>query len=103
MLRIILYCNKYAFWMFNLIFVKLQYAPFKDTKKRTLAAKAKELGLEEPALKLIEGSYNVPFGNLVNKEIEGLESTKSIELGIQHVIADVIGKNKDNVDKMDEL
>lgn len=51
----------------------------------------------------MEGFNNVPLGNLVDKEIEGLESIKSVELGIQHVIADVIGKNKDNVDKMDEL
>ncbi len=82
---------------------ELQYAPFKDTKKKTLAAKALELGLEAPALALLEGMKHVSIETLLNVDVEGLDSMKSVELGIQHVIADVIGKNKENVDKLSQL
>lgn len=81
----------------------LQYAPFKDTKKKTLAAKAKELGLEEAALSLLNTSKKVNIESLINMEVAGLESIKSVTVGIQHVIADVIGKDKKNLDKMDDL
>ena len=52
---------------------------------------------------LFETSNHIPLGYLINVEVEGLESIKTVELGIQHVIADVIGKNKENVDKMNDL
>ena len=94
-----LHCQHYKF-----LKNELQYAPFKDSKKKTLAAKAKELGLEEPAMKLLfETSNHVALGYLINVEVEGLESIKIVELGIQYVIADIIGKNKENVDKMNDL
>ena len=81
----------------------MQYAPYKDTKKKTLVARAIELGLEDPALKLLNGKYDISPSTLLNEKVEGLDSIKSIELGIQHVIADVVGKNKENVDKMSQL
>lgn len=84
-------------------FFCLQIAPFKDSKKKTLAARAKELGLEEPALELINTSKDISFESLVNAKVEGRETVKSVKLGIKHVLADVIGKSKENIDKMKEL
>lgn len=81
----------------------LQYAPYKDSKKLTLAAKAKEIGLEGAALDLLNGAKDISFESLIDVQIEGRESVKSIQLGIQHVMADVIGKSKENIDKMNEL
>ncbi|XP_057381322.1 S1 RNA-binding domain-containing protein 1-like [Daphnia carinata] len=79
------------------------YAPFKDTKKRTLAAKARELGLESVAIAILEGKKHASLESLIKPNVEGLDSLKNVELGIQHVIADAIGKNKENVDTMSEL
>lgn len=79
------------------------YAPFKDTKKRTLAAKARELGLESVAIAILEGKKHGSLESLINPNVEGLDSLKNVELGIQHVIADAIGKNQENVDTLSEL
>lgn len=52
---------------------------------------------------LLNSSKDISLESLVDVKIEGRDSVKSVSLGLQHVIADVIGKCKDNLDKMTEL
>lgn len=83
-------------------FFLFQYAPFKESKK-TLAAKAKEAGLEEPALKLLNNSCKVSLQSLVNGKVEGLQDLAKVEAGIKHVIAAFIGKDEDNIAQMNSM
>ena len=80
----------------------IQYAPFKDTKKRTLVGRAKEIGLEECAINVLS-LKPVSLDSLINTKVEGLETISKIETGIQHIIADLIGKDKENIAQMDHL
>lgn len=90
--------------MLILFFVfHIQYAPFKDSKKRSLAGRAKEIGLEDPAMLILNNNGPVNLNQLVNKKVEGLENTNEVALGIQHVVADVIGKDSANILQMESL
>ena len=93
----------YSHLIFNDPTTSVQYAPFKDSKKRSLAGRAKEIGLEDPAMLLLNNKERFNLTQLVNKKVEGLEDTKSVALGIQHVLADVIKKDSANILKMESL
>ena len=92
---------KYNANFFSLNFI-LQFAPFKESKK-TLVARARELGLEDPAIKLLSSKEKISIHSLINPEIDGLQDLDSIELGLQHVVASIIGKDPDNVAQMESL
>ena len=67
-------------------------------------ARAKELGLEEAALSFLQNSNKLSSLNrLIKKEIPGLETVEDVELGIQHILADLIAKDKENYEEMDSL
>ena len=68
-----------------------------------MAARAKELGLEDAAMKVLYTTENVSFKSLVNNEVEGLEEESSVSKGIQHIIADVVGKDAENITHMEDL
>lgn len=73
-----------------------QYAPYKQGSKRTLANKAKDLGLEEPALNLLNG--NVVVANLsqyIQPDNKDLSDLQAVEKGISHIIASVISTDSD--------
>ena len=46
---------------------------------------------------------NISFKSLVNNEVEGLEEESSVAKGIQHIIADVVGKDAENITHMEDL
>ena len=83
-------------------FYFIQFAPFKESKK-TLVARARELGLEDPAIKLLSSKEKISIHSLINPEIDGLQDLDSVELGLQHVVASIIGKDPDNVAQMESL
>ena len=72
-----------------------QAAPFKPGAKRTLAERARTLGLEEVALAILWGTGQPDLSALVNTETVGLKSVEDIETGIQHIIADVVSKTRE--------
>ncbi|KAK7870160.1 hypothetical protein R5R35_012722 [Gryllus longicercus] len=76
------------------------YAQFKPSGARTLAEKARALGLESPAMAILEGTSWVNPTTLVNSQTGSLEKVLQ---GLQHIIADVISKNKAILDTMREL
>ncbi|KAK4875071.1 hypothetical protein RN001_011493 [Aquatica leii] len=70
------------------------YAPFKPGTKRTLAERAKALGLEKPALALLAGEETVNLTTYVKNEKE-LNTLSDVEKGIMHIIASVIATDSD--------
>lgn len=71
-----------------------QYAPYKTESKATLAERAKALGLEDVALKILGGDASRPnLNDFVKKSVEGLESVDKVKEGIQHIIAQVFSKD----------
>ncbi|PSN57378.1 hypothetical protein C0J52_02903 [Blattella germanica] len=74
------------------------YSPYKPGSKRTLAERARQLGLEDPAVAVLVGTKFVYIDQLLNPQKKGLEKLSDIELGIQHIIADIISKDKDVLD-----
>ncbi|KAB0794768.1 hypothetical protein PPYR_00282 [Photinus pyralis] len=70
--------------------LELIYAPFRPGAKRTLAERAKSLGLEPPALSLLEGAESVNLERYINKHNRELSSIGDVERGVMHIIASVI-------------
>lgn len=77
--------------------------PFKTGSKKTLAERARQLGLEAPAQTILDGSDYVTLPRFVNKEIDGLADVAEVQLGIQHIIADIFSKDRGILDFVAEL
>ncbi|XP_059483672.1 S1 RNA-binding domain-containing protein 1-like isoform X2 [Neocloeon triangulifer] len=67
---------------------------FKTRGKGTLAERARSVGLEEPALQLLHGTAHVDLNSLVQPNTDGLKNVKEVELGLQHIIAEVVSKHE---------
>ncbi|XP_037518746.1 S1 RNA-binding domain-containing protein 1-like [Rhipicephalus sanguineus] len=77
------------------------YAPYKESKGRSLAQRAKNLGLEETAQQILRGEATVESINpesLVKADVKGLQSAKEVLLGWQHILADVLSKDRTVLD-----
>ncbi|XP_032676852.1 S1 RNA-binding domain-containing protein 1 isoform X2 [Odontomachus brunneus] len=84
----------------SLIDLEYIYSSFKSTAKRSLAEKARELGLLSVSDAILQGQKIPLLASLVDKRKEGLRNEKEVEDGIVHIIADVISKNKDIFEKI---
>ncbi|ESN90057.1 hypothetical protein HELRODRAFT_187654 [Helobdella robusta] len=73
--------------------------PFKTGSRITKVQKAKNLGLESVALKIL---YNedVNLCRLIDKKIEGISSLKEVKQSLVTLAADIISKDSENVDKV---
>ncbi|KXJ74278.1 hypothetical protein RP20_CCG013983 [Aedes albopictus] len=70
------------------------YAPFKPANKGSLADRAKALGLDSFAEGILIGSMpTIDLPELVQPEVEGLETVEKIEEGIKHLMAHNFSKN----------
>lgn len=69
------------------------YAPFKPGSKRSLAERAKELGLSAVAEEILLGKAVPSLYSFVDENKEGLKNEAEVKLGIVHIIADVISKD----------
>lgn len=69
------------------------FTPFKVTAKKTLADRARELGLETFALQMLSNSGAINLSRAVDPRKEGLSSVSEVEVGVQHIIADIIAKD----------
>ncbi|XP_022255216.1 S1 RNA-binding domain-containing protein 1-like [Limulus polyphemus] len=77
------------------------YAPYKSGGQKTLAGRARVLGLEESALHILEnfGSVkNILPGSFVKNDVKGLSTEQEVLTGWQHIMADAIAKNRDILD-----
>lgn len=78
-----------------------QYAPYKSGSKRTLAERAKELGLEEPALALLHNTKRVNFADFLKND--ELVDIAAVETGIVHIIASVIATDTEILSSLRDL
>lgn len=81
----------------------LIYSPYKVGSKGTKAEKAKKLGLEEPALALLNGEFQGDMRDLVNAGKTELNTVHKVKDGIQHIIADILSKDTAVLETLQEL
>ncbi|XP_078676315.1 S1 RNA-binding domain-containing protein 1-like [Branchiostoma floridae x Branchiostoma belcheri] len=74
------------------------YAPYKVGSKATLAERARQLGLEPAAVGLLSQPHSYRPQQLVKPGEEGLQSPEEVDRGVQHIIADMVSKDKETMD-----
>ncbi|XP_018431793.1 PREDICTED: S1 RNA-binding domain-containing protein 1 [Nanorana parkeri] len=79
------------------------YAPFKTGSKGTKAQRARQLGLEPAAKALIETPVQLNLHTYIKNDTEGLTTLQDIEMGVQHILADMIAKDKDTLEHIRNL
>lgn len=79
------------------------YSFFKPASRRTLAERAKELGLAPVSDTIIKGQRLPDLSSLIDPRKDGLKTEQQIKDGIIHIIADIINKDKAMFDKVKEL
>ncbi|XP_004699818.1 S1 RNA-binding domain-containing protein 1 isoform X2 [Echinops telfairi] len=78
-------------------------APYKTGSKGTKAQRAKQLGLEGAARTLLENPGQLNLLSYVNANVKGLSALQDVETGVQHILADMIAKDKDTLDFIRKL
>ncbi|XP_006159959.1 S1 RNA-binding domain-containing protein 1 [Tupaia chinensis] len=78
-------------------------APYKTGSKGTKAQRAKQLGLERAALTLLENPGELNLLSYIKPDVKGLSALQDIETGVQHILADMIAKDKDTLDFIRKL
>ncbi|OBS68998.1 hypothetical protein A6R68_02460, partial [Neotoma lepida] len=78
-------------------------APYKTGSKGTKAQRAKQLGLEGAAWTLLENPGQLNLLSYIRPDVQGLSELKDIETGVQHILADMIAKDKDTLDFIRDL
>ncbi|XP_006882372.1 PREDICTED: S1 RNA-binding domain-containing protein 1-like [Elephantulus edwardii] len=73
-------------------------APYKTGSKGTKAQRAKQLGLEGAARTLLENPGALNLLSYLKPNVKGLSTLLEIETGVQHILADMIAKDKDTLD-----
>ncbi|XP_029449207.1 S1 RNA-binding domain-containing protein 1 isoform X2 [Rhinatrema bivittatum] len=74
------------------------YAPFKTGSKGTKAQRARQLGLESAALALLENPVELELFSFVKPNIKGLSTLADVQTGVQHILADMIAKDKETLE-----
>ncbi|XP_051831161.1 S1 RNA-binding domain-containing protein 1 [Antechinus flavipes] len=78
-------------------------APYKTGSKGTKAQRAKQLGLEGAAKTLLENPGALNLLSYVKPSVKGLSTLQEIEMGVQHILADMFAKDKDTLDFIRKL
>ncbi|XP_027721382.1 S1 RNA-binding domain-containing protein 1 isoform X2 [Vombatus ursinus] len=78
-------------------------APYKTGSKGTKAQRAKQLGLEGAAKTLLENPEALNLLSFVKPSVKGLSTLQDIEMGVQHILADMFAKDKDTLDFIRKL
>ncbi|KAJ6667005.1 hypothetical protein lerEdw1_019007 [Lerista edwardsae] len=79
------------------------YAPYKTGSKGTKAQRARQLGLEHAANLLIDNARELNLFSYVKSNVEGLSTIEDVKSGVQHILADMIAKDKDTLDFIRDL
>ncbi|KAJ8967501.1 hypothetical protein NQ314_002816 [Rhamnusium bicolor] len=82
--------------------LEIIYAPFKPGGKRTLAERAKELGLEEPAMNILN-NIKVDLNHYIIPGKKELSKKEDVEKGVIHIIAYVIATDTELLSYLREL
>ncbi|XP_076643298.1 S1 RNA-binding domain-containing protein 1 [Halictus rubicundus] len=76
---------------------------FKTASTKSLAERAKKVGLEHISNTVLRGEPLPDFAKLVDPDKEGLKTLTQVKEGIMHIIGDVINKDKVIFDKVKEI
>ena len=80
------------------------YAPFKKGGKGTLAERARKLGLHNVALEILQyPERDVNFASYVKQGTEGLSTMDDVNVGVKHILADIVAKDEKIKDRMKDL
>ncbi|XP_046421345.1 S1 RNA-binding domain-containing protein 1 [Neodiprion fabricii] len=79
------------------------YAPYKPGAKRSLAERAKELGLAPISEAVLLGKVVPSLSSLIDTDRNGLINVNEVRQGIMHIIAEVISKDKTTFEGIREL
>ncbi|XP_007440731.1 S1 RNA-binding domain-containing protein 1 [Python bivittatus] len=79
------------------------YAPYKTGSKGTKAQRARQLGLEQAANLLIENPKELKLFFYVKSNVEGLSTIEEVKSGVQHILADMVAKDKETLDFIRDL
>ncbi|XP_050310798.1 uncharacterized protein YdcI [Anthonomus grandis grandis] len=63
------------------------YAPFKGDPKRSLVERARNAGLEEPALAVLNNTNRIKLEKYVKPEVKEVKTTEEVEKGIVYILA----------------
>ncbi|XP_066234450.1 S1 RNA-binding domain-containing protein 1 isoform X2 [Saccopteryx leptura] len=77
--------------------------PYKTGSKGTKAQRARQLGLEEAAKTLLENPGKLNLLSYIQPSVKGLSALQDIETGVQHILADMIAKDRDTLDFIRKL
>ncbi|XP_037017150.2 S1 RNA-binding domain-containing protein 1 isoform X2 [Artibeus jamaicensis] len=78
-------------------------APYKTGSKGTKAQRARQLGLEDAARTLLENPGVLNLLSYVRPDVKGLSALQDIETGVQHILADMIAKDRETLDFIRKL
>lgn len=81
--------NNSCLWL-NFVF---KFAPFKPENKKSLAERAKSVGLDNPAQNILRNSFEEDLSYYVKSNIEGLKSLKDVQKGVINIIASIIAND----------
>ncbi|XP_076464410.1 S1 RNA-binding domain-containing protein 1-like [Babylonia areolata] len=79
--------------------VDMLYAPYKPGHKGSLAERAKAAGLEPAALAILDGKP-VDLSKFIRPGEKGVSNRSEVETGVQHIIADIIAKDKEVMEEI---
>ncbi|KOC60832.1 S1 RNA-binding domain-containing protein 1 [Habropoda laboriosa] len=79
------------------------YSLFKPASKRSLAERAKEIGLGPISDLIIQGQTLPPLSSMIDSNKSGLKTEQEIKDGIIHIVADILNKDKLIFDKVKDL
>lgn len=79
-----------------------QYAPFKTASKSSLFERAKEYGLEEASQNVLNGR-NWGLSELVNENVEGIDTVDKVKDGIKNYISHIFSKDTDVLEKVQDM
>ena len=81
------------------------HAPYKTGSKASLAERARGLGLEEAAVEVLEwgpgAAWRLP--GVVQPGVQGRDSLQEVQLGVQHILADIMVHDEVMVDLVRSL
>ncbi|CAL8300330.1 unnamed protein product [Merluccius merluccius] len=73
------------------------YSPYKKGSKLSKARRARDLGLEEAAVVLLNRPHELDLRAWVKPGSEGLSSVEEVTTGVEHILADMIAKDPETL------
>ncbi|XP_055324004.1 uncharacterized protein YdcI [Sitodiplosis mosellana] len=80
------------------------YAPFRAASKSSLFERAKALGLEDAANKLLhESRCSLNFSEFVKKSTDGLDTVDKVKEGVKNIVSHIFSKDTDVLEAIENI